>query len=305
MTRPEQATIGFIGLGVMGRHMAGHLQQAGHPLHVHNRTQSKANPLLEAGATWHETSADVAAAADVVISIVGFPTDVEEIYFGDRGILAALREGACAIDMTTSRPDLARRIAEAAQQRGAVALDAPVSGGDRGAREAKLSIMVGGDRGAFDRVRPLLEIIGANIVYQGPAGSGQYTKMANQIAIASNMLGVCEAVAYAREAGLDPETVLQSIAHGAAGSWSLSNLAPRMIADDFEPGFYVKHFIKDMAIAIDSAQKLGLDMPGLALAKRMYDRLAAAGNADLGTQALYTLYESSRTGGGGKAQGVS
>ena len=285
--------IGFIGTGVMGASMAGHLLDAGHTLTVYNRTRNKAEPLVERGARWADSAGEATRGADIVITIVGFPADVEEIYFGSSGILDQTAANAVLIDMTTSRPDLAVRIAEAAAGRGSAALDAPVSGGDVGAREARLSIMVGGDKGAFDSVVPVLELMGGNIVLQGGPGAGQHTKMCNQIAIAAGMLGVCEAMAYAGRSGLDPTTVLGSIGSGAAGSWSLSSLAPRIIASNFAPGFYVKHFIKDLAIAVDSARSMGLDLPGLELAKRMYEKLAAAGGEDLGTQGLYQLYSSS------------
>ncbi len=282
--------IGFVGTGVMGRSMAGHLMDGGHELTVYNRTRSKAQELLDRGAGWADTPAGAARDADVVMTIVGFPADVEEVYFGEKGILPEAPDGCVLVDMTTSRPDLAVRIAEEAGTRGITTLDAPVSGGDVGAREARLSIMVGGPEATFVRIRPLFELMGRNIVHQGPAGSGQHTKMCNQIAIAAGMLGVCEAVSYARTAGLDPETVLESIGSGAAASWSLSNLAPRMIAGNFDPGFYVKHFIKDLSIALESAQAMGLRTPGLALAKQLYEELAAAGGEDNGTQALYKLY---------------
>jgi len=283
-------TIGFIGLGVMGQSMAGHLLAAGHPLHVYTRTRAKATGLLDRGASWAESPAAVAQACAVVFTIVGFPRDVEEVYLGEDGLIANLKPGTILVDMTTSQPDLAIRIAEAAAARGGQALDAPVSGGDKGAREGTLSIMVGGDRATFDAVHPLLKTMGGNIVHQGPAGSGQHCKLCNQIAIAANILGVCEAIAYARKAGLDPETVLTSIAAGAAASWSLSNMAPRMLAGDFAPGFYVKHFIKDMAIAAESADALSLDTPGLDVALARYRQLADAGGENNGTQALYTLY---------------
>jgi 3-hydroxyisobutyrate dehydrogenase len=253
----------------------------------------KAKALIGDGAVWRDTPAELAASCGVIITMVGFPRDVEELYLVKDGIIAHARTGSLLIDMTTSSPGLARRIASAAAGRGLLALDAPVSGGDRGAREATLSIMVGGEKEAFDRALPVLSAMGTNIVHQGPAGSGQHAKMANQIAIAPMMLGVCEALAYAKKAGLSQETVLKSIGGGAAGSWSLSNLGPRMISGDFQPGFYVKHFIKDMAIALESAREMGLDTPGLALAKQMYDRLAAQGGENLGTQGLYRLYNAS------------
>ena len=287
---PGKTTIAFIGLGVMGKSMAGHLLKAGFDLHLYTRTKSKAQDLLGEGARWHDSAGEAAAAAGVVITIVGYPKDVEEVYLGKNGIVSRVGEGALLIDMTTSSPKLAQIIHEAARQRGVGSLDAPVSGGDIGAREARLSIMAGGDREDFQAALPVFKILGQNIVYQGPAGSGQHAKMANQIAIAAGMLGVCEALAYARKAGLDEETVLESISGGAAGSWSLSNLAPRMIRGNFEPGFYVKHFIKDMGIAIREAERLELDLPGLQLAKELYGRLAAKGGENLGTQALYKLY---------------
>ena len=283
-------TIGFVGTGVMGVSMAGHLLDSGYEMHVFNRTKERAAPLVDSGAVWHETPGDVAAATDVVITIVGFPNDVEQVYFGSDGILDNIRSGSIVVDMTTSEPALAKRIYEEAKSKGVSALDAPVSGGDTGAREARLSIMVGGDKDTFDTILPLFEIMGKNIVLQGPAGSGQHCKMCNQIAIASGMLGVCEAIAYAYDSGLDPETVLTSIATGAAGSWSLSNLAPRMIAGNFDPGFFVKHFIKDMRIAAESSKDLDLDTPGLSLALSMYEKLASEGGESNGTQALLKLY---------------
>lgn len=288
----ENTVIGFIGIGVMGRSMAGHLLDAGYRLHIYNRTRQKAEDLVARGAVWHDTPAGVTEASDVIITIVGFPDDVEEVYFGESGILGAVKSGSVLVDMTTSEPELAIRIAQAASERGAAALDAPVSGGDTGAREARLAIMVGGDEAAFNEVKSILDLMGKNIVLQGPAGSGQHCKMCNQIAIAAGMLGVCEAVSYAYQAGLDPNTVLSSISSGAAGSWSLSNLAPRMIKGDDQPGFYVKHFIKDMKIAAESADAMGLDTPGLDLALASYRRLADQGGADNGTQALIKLYRS-------------
>lgn len=282
--------IAFIGIGVMGKSMAGHLLDAGYPLTVYNRTQSKADDLVARGATWANSPADAAAEADVVITIVGFPTDVEETYFGDSGVFKTIQSGALVIDMTTSSPLLAKRIAEAAAEKGICALDAPVSGGDLGAREARLSIMIGGEQSDFDRARPLFDIMGKNIQLQGPAGSGQYTKMCNQIAIASGMVAIGEALAYAKAAGVDPKQVLASIETGAAGSWSLSNLAPRALDGDFAPGFFVKHFIKDMGIALESAEEMGLKLPGLELAKGLYDKLSAQGGADEGTQALFRFY---------------
>jgi 3-hydroxyisobutyrate dehydrogenase len=224
------------------------------------------------------------------MTMVGYPHDVEQVYFGEGGILEQARPGTYVIDMTTSTPTLAQAIYEAAKQKGIHALDAPVSGGDIGAREGTLTIMVGGDEEVFLACKPILEHLGTNIILQGKAGAGQHTKMCNQIAIATNMIGVCEAMAYAKKAGLDPFRVLESIAKGAAGSWSLSNLAPRMLTGDFAPGFYIKHFIKDMKIALEEAERMNLPLPGLALAKSMYEELAQAGEENSGTQALYKRY---------------
>ena len=279
----QKPTVGFIGIGVMGRSMAGHLLDAGYSVHVYNRTQAKAQDLVDRGAQWQSSPGKVAAAADVIITIVGFPVDVESVYLGEDGVLAQARSGSLAIDMTTSCPNLASRIAQEAAAKGIEVLDAPVSGGDIGAREARLSIMVGGSVSGFERALPLFEIMGKNIVHQGPAGSGQHTKMCNQIAIASGMMAISEAMAYAKKSGLQPETVLKSIESGAAGSWSLTNLAPRVLKGDYAPGFFVKHFIKDMKIAIESAQAMGLDLPGLQLAKKLYDQLASKGCEDDGT----------------------
>lgn len=286
----DNTVIGFIGLGVMGKSMVSHLMEKGYKAHVYTRTKAKAEDILHKGAVWQDTPAEVAEKANVIITIVGYPADVEEVYFGPEGILEHGGKGSTVIDMTTSSPELAKKINEEAGAKKINALDAPVSGGDIGAREARLSIMVGGEEATFTEMKPLFEIMGENIVYQGPAGSGQHCKMANQIAIASTMMGVCESICYAEKAGLDPATVLKSISAGAAGSWSLANLAPRMIQGDFDPGFYIKHFIKDMGIALQSAEEMGFDAPGLALAKSLYDRLASEGYEDLGTQALYKYY---------------
>lgn len=285
-------SIAFIGTGVMGRSMAGHLQKAGHTVHVYNRTKAKAQALLDAGAHWHDSAGDAAAQADVVITIVGFPVDVEATYLGSGGIVERAKPGALLIDMTTSSPVLARRIAETAAERGLQAVDAPVSGGDIGAREAKLVIMCGGEEAAFDRAKPLLELMGKSVTRHGGPGAGQHCKMANQIAVAVGMVAWIEALAYARKAGLDPAAVQATIAGGAAGSWALTNLAPRALADNFAPGFYVKHMLKDLRIALESAAELKLDLPGLTLAKKLYDEVAAHGWEDCGTQALYRLYAS-------------
>ncbi len=288
----EQATkIGFIGTGVMGSSMATNLWNAGHEVHVYTRTKERAQPLLELGMIWHDTPAELAAQCDAIVSIVGYPSDVEQLYLGAGGVVASARPGALLIDMTTSSPRLAKTIYEAAAARGLKALDAPVSGGDVGARNGALSIMVGGDELAFAEAAPLLRHMGQTIVHQGGPGAGQHTKMVNQIAIASNMIGVCEALVYAKHAGLDAERVLSSIVSGAAGSWSLSNLAPRIVADNFEPGFYVKHFIKDMGIALAAAAEMDIELPGLTLAKQLYEQIAEAGLAEKGTQALYKAWK--------------
>ncbi|MBA2940960.1 NAD(P)-dependent oxidoreductase [Paenibacillus sp. CGMCC 1.16610] len=286
---PAQTVVGLVGTGVMGKSMAGHFMKAGYQVHLYNRTRSKAQDLVDQGAHWQDSPGQLAQQCDVIITMVGFPSDVEEIYLGENGILQNAKPGSYVIDMTTSSPKLAKQIENEARSRGLFSLDAPVSGGDVGAKEARLSIMVGGSRDAFDAVLPLFEKIGTNIVYQGEAGAGQHTKMCNQIAIASNMMGVVEALVYAEKSGLDPATVLKSIESGAAGSWSLSNLAPRMIAGNFAPGFYVKHFIKDMKIALQSAEEMNAKLPGLALAKSLYEQLAASGEEDSGTHALYKL----------------
>jgi 3-hydroxyisobutyrate dehydrogenase len=287
----EQTVIGLVGTGVMGKSMAGHFIKAGFEVHVYNRTRAKAEDLLEQGAKWQDSPGELARHCNVIITMVGFPSDVEEVYLGEQGILQNAKPNSYLIDMTTSSPALAVKIYEAAREKQMISLDAPVSGGDVGAKEARLSIMVGGDKEAFDAILPLFEIIGKNIVHQGQAGAGQHTKMCNQIAIASNMIGVCEALVYAKKAGLDPSTVLKSIESGAAGSWSLSNLAPRIIAENFDPGFYVKHFIKDMGIALQAAEEMKLDMPGLSLAKSLYEQLAATGEENSGTQALYKILD--------------
>jgi len=288
---PENTVVGFIGTGVMGKSMAGHLINAGYSLVVYSRTKEKAQELLDLGADWAATPKVVAEKASVTFTMVGYPTDVEEIYFDEDGLIFNGTSGSYFIDMTTSSPSLAVRIYEEAKKKGIQAIDAPVSGGDVGAKEAKLSIMAGGEKEAFEEVRPILELLGTNVVYQGKPGAGQHTKMCNQIAIASNMMGVCEAINYAEKAGLDPENVLKSITTGAAGSWSLSNLAPRMLAGNFEPGFYIKHFIKDMKIAIDEAERMEMEVPGLSLAKSLYDQLAERGEENSGTQALYKYWK--------------
>lgn len=285
----DRERIGFIGTGVMGSSMARNLMRAGYPVSVYTRTKKKAQALLDAGACWASSPAELSKEADVVISIVGYPKDVEEIYLGAAGVLS-VKKGGAVIDMTTSSPALAKKIFAAAKEKGVDALDAPVSGGDIGARDASLAIMVGGEKEAFERYRDIFAAVGKNVRYFGAAGSGQFVKMSNQIAIVSNMLGVAEAMAYAKKSGLDAEAVQQTIAAGAAGSWSLTNLAPKMLAGDWSPGFFIKHFLKDMRIAIESAEEMGLDLPGLKLSKKLYDELSVRGMDDCGTQAIFHWY---------------
>ncbi|HEY8803547.1 MAG TPA: NAD(P)-dependent oxidoreductase, partial [Clostridium sp.] len=274
-----------------GKSMATHIINSGLTLYVYNRTKLHAQSLLDAGAIWRETVAKLSSEVDVIISMVGYPKDVEEIYFGDQGIINNAKTGSTIIDMTTSKPSLAKQIYLEAKTHGINSLDAPVSGGDIGAKNSNLTIMVGGDQKIFEKMKPIFNLMGKNIVLQGNAGAGQHTKMCNQIAIASNMIGVCEAMLYAKKAGLNPETVLKTIESGAAGSWSLSNLAPRMLKGDFDPGFYVKHFVKDMNIALSEAKEMGFNTPGLKLSKGLYDKLIAQGKENNGTQVLYQLLE--------------
>ncbi len=283
---PEETRIGWIGTGVMGASMCSHAIDAGYRVTVHNRTRSRAEPLLDKGASWADTPAGVAAASDVIFSIVGYPADVRAVLLGEDGALAGARPGSVIVDMTTSEPSLAVEIYEAAKGTGVDSVDAPVSGGDVGARNATLSIMVGGDPEPVDRVRPLFEVMGKTIVRQGGPGAGQHTKMVNQILIATGMIGVCEALLYGHKAGLDLSTVLESVASGAAGSWSLSNYGPRMLAGNFDPGFFVEHFIKDMGIALAEARRMSLSLPGLALAHQLYIALEAQGGGRKGTHAL-------------------
>jgi 3-hydroxyisobutyrate dehydrogenase len=285
-----QATIGWIGTGVMGVSMAKHLMTAGHPLVIHTRTRARAEPLLAAGAQWAESPLAVAEQAEIVCSMVGYPEDVEVTHLGPQGTLSAAKAPALLIDFTTSSPALAQRIAERGAALGTQAIDAPVSGGDIGARNATLSIMCGGTEAAFQAARPVLDLLGKTVVLQGPAGAGQHTKMVNQLLIAGTMLGMAEALSYAKKAGLNPETVLQSVGGGAAASWSLTNLAPRILKSDFAPGFFIEHFLKDLRIALDEARALGLDLPCATAAERTYRALAEAGYARAGTQAIVHAY---------------
>ncbi len=282
--------IAFIGTGVMGASIVKHLMKAGYTITVYTRTKSKAQPLLDAGAHWAQTPADASVGQDIIFSMVGYPQDVREVYLGEQGILQTAKVGSIVVDMTTSEPSLAKEINEAASIKGIYSLDAPVSGGDIGAQNGTLSIMVGGDRQIFEKVQPVLEIFGQNIVYHGEAGAGQHAKMCNQIVIASGMIGICESMAYGLQAGLSMEDVLKSITTGAAGSWALSNLAPRMLQDDLQPGFYIKHIIKDLKIALEEAERMNLQLPGLQLAKNMYELLQTRGYGEKGTQALIKYY---------------
>jgi 3-hydroxyisobutyrate dehydrogenase len=265
---------------------------AGYATLVHSRTRAKADPLLSSGASWAPSPAEVARQADIVFTIVGFPKDVRDVYLGDQGILSGAGKGLIAVDMTTTEPCLSKEIQAAAEPLGVRTVDAPVSGGDIGARNAQLSIMVGGDSESVQTILPLLEIMGKQIVHQGPAGAGQHTKMCNQIVIAGTMIGVCESLLYGYRAGLDLDQVLASISGGAAGCWSLTNLAPRILKRNFDPGFYVAHFIKDMGIALEEARRMNLCLPGLALVHQLYLAVAANGGAQSGTQALMLALES-------------
>jgi 3-hydroxyisobutyrate dehydrogenase len=288
---PAKDSIGFIGLGVMGSSMTGHLLKAGYRIHVFTRTKEKAQALLDAGAVWEESSAELAQKCSVIFTMVGYPSDVEALYFGPKGLIESARPGGYLVDCTTSKPDLAVRIYTAAKAKGLTALDAPVSGGDIGAKNATLTIMVGGDEAGFMAVKPLFERMGTTVVLQGGPGCGQHTKMANQIAIAANLIGAVEAITYATRAGLDPQTVLQSIGSGSAGSWQLNNMVPRMIDGNFAPGFFAKHLLKDLRIALDAAHEMKMDLPLLALAERLFETMQGEGFGDNGTQALYLLYE--------------
>jgi 3-hydroxyisobutyrate dehydrogenase len=283
---PGTTRIGWIGTGVMGASMCGHLVERGFQATLFTRSKDKAEPLLEKGASWADSPRAVAENSDVVFSIVGFPRDVRAVILGDDGALSGSKEGNILVDMTTSEPSLAVEIYEAAREKGVHSVDAPVSGGDVGATNGTLSIMIGGDQEVVDALEPCWDAMGQTIVYQGAAGAGQHTKMVNQTLIATNMIGVCEALLYAHQAGLDLPTVMQSVGSGAAGSWSLNNLGPRIIDGNFDPGFFVEHFIKDMGIALDEANKMGLSLPGLALAKQLYLALQAQGHGRDGTHAL-------------------
>ena len=282
--------VGFIGVGIMGKSMVRNLMRAGFEVSIYTRTKAKVEDVISEGAVWCDTAAGCAVDQDVVITIVGYPKDVEEVYFGDRGIIANAKKGAYLIDMTTSSPKLAVRIYEEARKKGIFALDAPVTGGDGGAKAGTLTILAGGDREAFDACMPVLEAMGRNINYEGKAGNGQHTKMCNQIALAGALSGACEAMVYAKNVGLDVQTMLDSISTGAAGSAQMSNVAPRVLQDDFNPGFFIKHFIKDMKLAKEEARGAGVELGVLEYILSMYQDLEAEGMEDLGTQALIKYY---------------
>ena len=283
--------IGWIGTGVMGLSMCGHLIAKGYPATIYSRTKSKAQSLLDRGAVWADSPGAVAERSDIVFTIVGLPTDVREVYQKSGGILDTAKRGPITVDMTTTEPSLTREIYEAAKARGISAIDAPVSGGDVGARNATLSIMVGGDKEAVDKVMPLFEAMGKNIGYQGAAGNGQHTKMCNQIVLAGTIIGVCESLLYGYKAGLDLDTMLGSITKGAAQCWILDNLAPKMVKRNFDPGFFVEHFEKDLGIALDECRRMGISMPGLALVRQFYVALKSQGHSRLGYHALLLTLE--------------
>ncbi len=284
-------TIGWIGTGLMGKPMAHHLVNAGHTVHVNNRTKSKAQSLIDAGCRWFNTPQELAKSSDIIITIIGYPKDVEAVYFGENGIFSGIKPGTILVDMTTTKPSLAKSIAVEAQKHQCTFIDAPVSGGEVGAINGTLSIMMGGDKISVDKILPLFKAFGKNMVYQGEAGAGQHTKMCNQITIAGTMIGVCEALIYAKKAELDLNTMLQSISKGAAGCWTLDVLAPKVANNDFAPGFMVEHFIKDLGIALEEAENMQLSLPGLALAKQLYLAVQAMGKGREGTQALYLALE--------------
>ena len=278
----------------MGHSMCRHLLEAGFQVTLFSRTKSKASELLQLGANWAESPEAVAKDSDIVFAIVGMPADVKEVFLGDQGIVAGAAPGSVIVDMTTNQPDLALEIDRQARQRSLFAIDAPVSGGDVGARNGTLSIMVGGERTAVEFVRPCFEVMGKTIVHQGPPGSGQHAKVVNQILVGAGMIGVCESLLYAQAAGLDLESVLQSVSSGAAGSWALSNLAPRIVAGNFDPGFFVEHFVKDLGIALEESRRMNLELPGLELAHELYQKVIEHGDGKLGTHALQkTLAEMS------------
>lgn len=283
--------IGFIGTGVMGTSMAGHLLSGGNEVHVYNRTKSKAKKLIQMGAVWEDSPAELASKCSIIFTIVGYPKDVEEIYLGKNGLIESAAKGSLLVDMTTSSPKLAARIWEDGRKKGISVLDAPVTGGDKGAREARLTILVGGEKEDFERALQFFRLMGANIRHMGKAGCGQYTKLVNQITLAGTMTGMCEGLAFAKGCGLDQKEVLEAISGGAAGSWSLTNYGPRILKGDFDPGFFVKHYIKDMKLAEEAADEIGLDLPALSLTRELYEEISEGGLSEAGTQSLYCLYD--------------
>ena len=287
----SETRIGWVGTGVMGLSMCGHLMAKGHPATIYSRTKSRAQSLLDRGAAWAESPGAVAERSDIIFTIVGLPSDVREVYQRRGGILDSVRKGSVIVDMTTTEPSLAREIYEAAKAKGVSAIDAPVSGGDVGAKNATLSIMVGGDKDAVDRVMPLFQAMGKNIVHQGGPGNGQHTKMCNQIVLAGTIIGVCESLLYGYKAGLDLETMLSSVSKGAAQCWILDNLAPKMVKRNFDPGFFVEHFEKDLGIALEESRRMGISMPGLALVRQFYVGLKSQGHSKLGYHALLMTLE--------------
>ncbi|API89130.1 oxidoreductase [Marinilactibacillus sp. 15R] len=282
--------IGFIGTGVMGASIVKHLLSAGYEVNLYNRTKSKTDELVELGAIWKDTPKDIAQTSELIFTMVGFPEDVEEVYYSDNGIFSGVQSGSILIDLTTSQPSLAEKIYKTAKEKGVSALDAPVSGGDLGAKNGTVTTMVGGDEEAFEIVKPVFMTFSGTLELQGPAGSGQHTKMANQIMIAGTMTGLTELLVYAKAAGLNLEKVLKTVGGGSAANWSLQNYGPRILKEDYSAGFFVKHFIKDLGIALDEANKLGLNLPSTQNAKKLYDQLKDNGNGDDGTQALIKLW---------------
>jgi len=289
--RPSKTKIGWIGTGVMGSSMCQHIINKGYKTFIYNRSKEKAKKLIDSGATWVNSPEAVAQNSDVIFTMVGFPRDVREVYFGSKGVLKGVREGTILLDMTTTEPTLSKEIYKEAKLKKVASIDAPVSGGDIGAKEGKLSIMVGGDRDAVEAVMPLFKLMGKNIVYQGAAGSGQHAKMCNQVMVSGLMIGMCETLLYGDKAALDLETMLKSVSRGAAACWMLDNLAPRILKRDFKPGFFVEHFIKDMGIALKEAERMNLSLPGLALVHQLYIALQAQGHGRKGTQALILALE--------------
>lgn len=282
--------IGFIGTGVMGKSVIEHLLNNGHTVTVYNRTKAKAEGLLKKGAVWADTPKEATEVSDVIFTMVGYPTDVEEVYYGEKGIFKAEISDKVLIDLTTSKPSLAEKISMTASEKNAAALDAPVSGGDLGAKKGTLTIMVGGDAQTFNEMKELFELFSSSLELHGPAGSGQHTKMANQIMVAGTMTGLTEMLVYARKAGLDLEKVVKTLSGGAAGNWSLENYSPRILKEDYTAGFFVKHFIKDLRIVLDEAEKMDLDLPSTRSAKELYEQLSQAGHGEDGTHALIKLW---------------